>query len=259
MAVDLTEFEHGRPFAGDYMLSLGALQARLARAQLVQLKLNRRMVLVFEGLEGSGKTDILKLFTSTQDPRLYRTVTVEPGLRNDDVGHWLAPFWATLPPSGRSTLFFHSWYSRTLEDKVLGLVGDKEWTRSFDEINEFEAQQRDNGTLLIKIYCHVTEQTRMRRLEGRQDEPLLEPIAGPVAMRERSARTSYDEALRQMLDHNDTRWSPWTVVDANEMSSARIAALSAIATAMEKEFPMPKNEQAADILPMPGGREGRPG
>ena len=115
MPIDLTEYEKGQPFSGDYMLSLGALQARLARAQLIQFKLGRRAIIVLEGLEGSGKADILKLLATALDPRLFRTISVEPGLRNDETGHWLAPFWASLPRAGRSSFFFHSWYARVLE------------------------------------------------------------------------------------------------------------------------------------------------
>ena len=57
-----------------------------------------------------------------------------------------------LAAAGGTAIFLHSWYRRVLEDHVMGLVGDKEWKRGFDEINEFEAQQRDYGTALIKLY-----------------------------------------------------------------------------------------------------------
>ena len=92
--------------------------------------------------------------------------TVSPDRRHTRDGHWLARFWAKLPAAGHSAIFYHSWYRRVLEDKVLGLVTDKEWKRAFDEINEFESQQRDYGTSIVKLFFHVTDSAQDRRIAG---------------------------------------------------------------------------------------------
>ena len=41
-----------------------------------------------------------------------------------------------------------------------------------------------------------------------------------------------------MLKRTDTRWAPWHVIDGNDRKAARIAALSCIADALEKQVPM---------------------
>ena len=75
-------------------------------------------------------------------------------------GHWLARFWRQLPGAGDTAIFFRSWYRRVLDDRILGHVEDKALARAFDEINEFEAQQRDYGTLIVKLYFDVDADTQ---------------------------------------------------------------------------------------------------
>ena len=43
---------------------------------------------------------------------------------------------------------------------MLGNLDDKRWARAIDEINEFEAQQRDHGTMIAKLFFHVTPERR---------------------------------------------------------------------------------------------------
>ena len=50
-------------------------------------------------------------------------------------------------------------------------------TRAFDEINEFEAQQRDYGTLIVKLYFNVTAEVQERRLRKRAADPWLARLA----------------------------------------------------------------------------------
>src|SRR5205807_2792891 len=85
--------------------------------------------------------------------------------RDASEGHWLARFWRQLPSAGNTTIFFRSWYRRVLEDRVLGRTAEESVPRVFDEINEFEAQQRDYGTLLVKLYFDVSADVQERRLE----------------------------------------------------------------------------------------------
>lgn len=236
MSIDLTQFERGEPFAGDRGAALMALGQRIARAQLAQVIQGGRAMIVLEGLEGGGKTSVLQSIAGALDPRFVSTVHVVPDRRRSSEGHWLVRSWRSIPEDGRSTLFFHSWYRRVLEDRVLGHVEQKEWLRAFDEINEFEAQQRDHGTAIVKLLFHVTEERREQRLRRQQADPLQRMMMGPEELRGPEARTAYDEALAQVLGQTDTRWAPWTVLDANDSEAGELAAMAAVAAALEKAF-----------------------
>lgn len=249
MAIDLTLFERGVPFPGDVAGALAALQHRLARAQLSQIVHQRRVLIVIEGAEGGGKRDFVKLLGAALDPTHFVVTTVSPDRRRARDGHWLARFWADLPEAGHSAIFYHSWYRRVLEDKILGLVTDKEWKRAFDEINEFESQQRDYGTSIVKLFFHVTDAAQDRRIAERLADPWLSHMVGAEELRAEPARAAYRAALVQTLALTDTRWAPWSMVDANDAAAAQVAGLTAIADSLEKALPKSPPETAAPVVP----------
>ena len=249
MSIDLTDFERGQPYAGDVGGALASLQHRLGRAQLAQIVHQKRLIIVIEGPEGGGKRAFVKLLGAALDPTHVAVTTVSPDRRRARDGHWLARFWAKLPESGNTAIFYHSWYRRVLEDKLLGLVTDKEWKRAFDEINEFESQQRDYGTMIVKLFFHVTDDTQARRVAEREDDQWMRHLVGPEEFRSIPAHTAYRAALTQVLAQSDTRWAPWSMIDATDGDAARIAGLTAIVEAVEKALPHAPPETAGSVVP----------
>lgn len=238
MPIDLSDLERGAPFAGDHAATLAALQERLSRVQMAQVVHRRRAVIVLEGPEGAGKKAVLKQLGAALDPCHVNVHCISPDRRQSSEGHWLARFWNRLPATGATAIFFHSWYRRVLEDHVMGLVSEKEWKRGFDEINEFEAQQRDYGTLLVKLYFHATDKVLDERIAARAADPWGHHMLGPVELRTVDGREAYRQALAQMFKQTDTRWAPWVGIDANDEQAALVAALTVIAEALEKAIPM---------------------
>lgn len=236
--INLADIERGTPFTGDHAAALDALCERLARVHCAQIVHRRRAVIVLEGPEGAGKKAALRLLAAALDPCHMAVHCVTPDRRQSSEGHWLARFWNRLPAAGSTAVFFHSWYRRVLEDHVMGLVSAREWKRGFDEINEFEAQQRDYGTALVKLYFHGTDRVLDERIAARAADPWQHHLLGPVEMRTVDGRDSYREALSQVFKLTDTRWAPWVGIDANDEAAAPIAALTLIAEALEKAMPM---------------------
>ena len=249
VSIDLTDFERGDPFKGDVAGALAALQHRLARTQLSQIVHQRRAIIVIEGSEGGGKREFVKMLGAALDPTHFAVTTVSPDRRRARDGHWLARFWARLPEAGHTAIFYHSWYRRVLEDKLLGLVGDKEWKRAFDEINEFESQQRDYGSLIVKLFFHITDETQARRIAEREADEWRRHLVGPEEFRTLQARAAYRATLIQILAQTDTRWAPWSMIDANDRDAAQVAGLTAIAAGLEKALPQSPPEAAGSVVP----------
>jgi len=236
--IDLTKFERGEPFPGDHHATLTALQDRLSALQLAQIVHRKRAIILFEGWEGAGKKSALKRLAAAWDPCHFTTHSVSAGAGDDSDRHWLARFWATLPPAGSTTLFYRSWYSKVVDDRALGRGKAKDWARAYDEINEFESQQRDHGTLIVKLFFHVSAAVQDKRLRERADDPWGKWLVEPEDLREQAAYDAYHKAWQDNFTHTDTRWAPWNVIDAGDQHSARIAALSAIVDSLAQAIPL---------------------
>ena len=249
MPIDLTEFERGAPFNGDTAEALEALQDRLARLQLAQIVHRKRAIILFEGWTGSGKRAALKRLAGALDPTHVRVISVGGAAEADDDRHWLAPFWSRIPAAGDTTIFYRSWYRRIVEERVDAKLDDKRWARACDEVNEFESQQRDHGTQVVKLFFHLTAERQAANLRERQEDPwrrhlLSQATVAGLAMRERNL-----EVLHDLFAHTDTRWAPWKVIDANDESAGCIAALTAIADALEKAMPAEPPVMGETIIP----------
>ena len=249
MPIDLTEFERGVPFNGDAAEALGALSDRLARLQLSQIVHRKRAIILFEGWMGAGKKAVLKRLVGSFDPTHVRVIRVAGADETDEDRHWLAPFWSRLPAAGDTSIFYRSWYRLIVEQRVHGNLDDKRWARAIDEINEFEAQQRDHGTMFAKLFFHVTPEKQAASLRARQEDPWLrhlrdfQPLIGP-ANRDRA-----QDVLQDFFHHTNTRWAPWTVIDANDEAAGCITALTAIADQMEKAMPAEPPAMGETIVP----------
>lgn len=222
---------------GDLALSsaLAALRDHLGELQLSQIAHGRRAIILFEGPDGAGKKHALKQLAAAFDPCHFVVHSTEYDRREASEGHWLARFWRQLPTAGFTSIFFRSWYRRALVDRVLGRTPDESVLRLFDEINEFEAQQRDYGTLLVKLYFDVSADVQEKRLAERQLSPWRPRRAEDEFIR--ADDPAYQRALDELRENTDTRWSPWRTIDGDDEERAALAALEAIAEAWAKAMP----------------------
>jgi AMP-polyphosphate phosphotransferase len=248
--IDLTQFERGDPFTGDYYVELAALQGRLAALQTAQIVHRKRALVIFEGWVGSGKKAALKRLVGAWDPCHVATRCAASRDGEGDDRHWLAPFWSSLPPAGDTTIFFRSWYRRIVFERVMGRIDDKRWARACDEINEFESQQRDHGTLVVKLFFHVTPQEQARRINERAADPWQRHLLSPENLASTEYRGRTQEAVTDMFAQTDTRWAPWRIIDANDERAGRLAALRTLADAFAKAIPADPPEENGDVVPI---------
>ena len=238
MTIDLTQFEQGADYAGDYAADLAALQERLTRIQVAHIVHKRRAIIVLEGWDAAGKGGIIQRLTAEWDPRFFDVWPIAAPSPDEKDRHFLWRFWNKLPCSGDTAVFDRSWYGRVLVERVEGFASELEWTRAYDEINEFEAQQRDNNTTLVKLFVHITQETQDKRFKKRFEDPWKRWKTGAEDYRNRARRVDYLEAMADMFRLTNTRWAPWTVIDGNDKKAARIAALTCIAEGLEANVKM---------------------
>ena len=85
---------------------------------------------------------------------------------------------------------------------MLGRIDEAIVARAYDEINEFEAQQRDYGTLIVKLYFQVRPEVQDERRKARASAPWSaigrKDEAASVVQAERLKR--YRAALDTVVD-----------------------------------------------------------
>jgi AMP-polyphosphate phosphotransferase len=235
---DFDAFEKGGKYKGDYAADLLALQERLARIQVAHIVRKKPAIIVFEGWDASGKGGAIRRLVAEWDPRWFQVWPIAAPTPEEKNRHFLYRFWTRLPGNGEIAVFDRSWYGRVLVERVEGYCSKAEWKRGFDEIDEFEAQQHQEGATIVKLFMHVTQDEQDKRLRDRLESPWKQWKIAPDDFRNRARRADYLKAYAEMFKRTDTKAAPWTVIDGNNKKAARIAALTAIADQLEAQVDM---------------------
>jgi len=238
MAIDLTHFEAGEKYDGDYDAALKAVQQRLSRIQASLIGDGNKAIIAFEGWDAAGKGGVIQRLTAELDPRYFEVWPIAAPSQEEKERHFLWRFWQRLPGAGDISIFDRSWYGRVLVERVEGYASEAEWKRGYDEINEFEAQQKDCGTPVVKLFLHITQEEQDRRIIDRLENPWKRWKTGKDDFRNRARRDDYLKAIHDMFKRTDTRWAPWRVIDANDKKAARINALTYVAERLESHAAM---------------------
>jgi polyphosphate kinase 2 (PPK2 family) len=247
MPIKLSDYETGAPYSGDYDADLAKLQKRLDRILVAIIVHRKRAIVVAEGWDAAGKGGAIQRLTSGWDPRAFEVWPIKAPTEEEKARHFLWRFWTKLPPAGQIGIFDRSWYGRVLVERVEGFATEPEWRRAYDEINEFEAQQCFDGTAIVKLFFHVTSKVQDERLKARLDHPWKRWKVNAEDFRNRARRDDYVAAAEEMFARTDTRWAPWTIIDGGNKKAARIAALTAVADALEAAVPMTPPEADPEV------------
>ena len=101
MKIDISEFEAGAKYDGNYAKDLKRLQRRLAELQSLHIIHKCRTLIIFEGWDAAGKGGAIKRMTARWDPRYFQVYPVSAATREEKDKHFLWRFWKKLPASGR--------------------------------------------------------------------------------------------------------------------------------------------------------------
>jgi polyphosphate kinase 2 (PPK2 family) len=221
-----------RKLLATYQGQLNLLQRR-AREQKVST------ILVFEGWDAAGKGGAIRRINAVLDSRAVEVISIAAPSDEERAHPYLWRFWHRLPRAGRITIFDRSWYGRVLVERVEGLATEKQWRRAYAEINRFEQQLVDHGTVLLKFWMHISKQEQLRRFREREQTPWKRWKLTDDDWRNRERRDDYEIAVHDAVERTSTRHAPWILVEGNDKLYARIKVLRSICEALEKRLKRP--------------------
>ena len=217
----------------DFKAKLERLQGRLNGLQRKAVKRGVSTILVFEGWDAAGKGGAVRRVTGALDARDYQVIPIAAPSDEERAHHYLWRFWRHLSRAGRVTIFDRSWYGRVLVERVEGFAGEREWRRAYAEINQFEEQLVEHGIVLVKFWLHVTPEEQLRRFKDREGTAHKRWKLTEEDWRNREKWPRYEQAVNDMIERTSTRAAPWTLVEANDKSYARLKVLRTVCERLE--------------------------
>lgn len=191
-------------------------------------KRRRSVVILFEGADAGGKGGAIRRFTNAVDARLYRAIPIAAPTDEEKAHHYLWRFWRHIPRAGYITIFDRSWYGRVLVERVEGFATPAEWRRAYDEINQFEEQLVESGTLLFKFWLQVSDEEQLRRFKERESVPYKQYKITAEDWRNRDKTGLYRDAVNDMVVYTSTESASWILIEGDDKPYARIKVLTTL-------------------------------
>jgi polyphosphate kinase 2 (PPK2 family) len=142
-----------------------------------------------------------------------------------------------------------------LNEKLPGIKGLKDinkafWEKRYKQINRFEKNLSENGTLILKFFLHLSKDEQKIRFLDRIDSPEKNWKFSMADAKERLHWDEYQSAYEEMLSATSTDVAPWYVLPADDKWFTRLCLGSVIFFEFEKlklSYPKVNKEQLAEL------------
>lgn len=195
---------------------------------------SRSVLLVLQGMDTAGKGGMVKHVIGMVDPQGVDLASFGVPTQEEKQHHYLWRIRSALPRGGRIGVFDRSHYEDVLVVAVHDLVPREVWEKRFDEINAFEKELADQGTIIVKVALFVSSDEQKARLTERLDRPDKHWKYNPGDVTERGFLPQYRQAYQRVLDRTDTDHAPWYVIPADRKWYSRLAVTELLIDALEQ-------------------------
>ena len=192
------------------------------------------LLLIFQGIDAAGKDGAIRHVMSGVNPEGCEVYSFKQPSAEELEHDFLWRTTCRLPERGRIGIFNRSYYEEVLvvrvHPEILRNEGLSEelrdektvWEERYRSIENFETHLHLNGTHVVKIFLHLSQEEQRKRFLERIDEPDKNWKFSLADIHERKYWKQYAEAFEECLNATSTQASPWFVVPADDKENARL-------------------------------------
>ncbi|NCT90946.1 polyphosphate kinase 2 family protein [Cellulomonas sp. APG4] len=192
----------------------------------------RSVLLVLQGMDTAGKGGIVRHVLGMVDPQGVALRSFGVPTAEERTQHYLWRIRNALPRPGAIGVFDRSHYEDVLVVRVEDLVPRDVWEPRYDEINAFEAELVEAGTVVVKVMLAISPEEQAERLRERLERPDKYWKYNPGDIDARERWHDYTAAYQAVLDRTSTAHAPWYVVPADRKWYARLAVTELLTDAL---------------------------
>jgi len=227
--------------------SLKPYQAELLALQSYLEETKRRMVILFEGRDASGKGGTIRRVTRYMNEKHYRVVALGKPTEEQKTQWFFQKYVAQLPRGGEIVLFDRSWYNRAVVEPVFGFCTPEEYKNFMRGVTGFEKDLVRQGTILVKLYFSVSKEEQAARFERRKTDPLRQWKLSEIDVQAQERWDDFTNQKYEMLKKTHSSHAPWTVIRSDDKHLARLNAMKAILNSV----PYDRHNPELDFVPDP--------
>ena len=242
----------------EYDQQITGLRTRLLQLQQALRDARIPVLILVNGVEGAGKAEVVNELGEWLDPRGIDVCAYWKETDEEQARPRFWRFWRDLPSRGRIGLFFGSWYSTPIVERVLHENSKEAFAAELQRVAETERMLARDGLRIIKFWFHVSKAAQKKHFHKLEQDPLNRWRVTKQDWEYHHLYERFTRVSEQALSATHQDEAPWHIIDSENprhrnLATARLlqeqfeAALSA-ATRRKKAVPAPAPRRIPDAL-----------
>ena len=238
------------------------LERLAARQELLYAQNQHALLLIFQGMDASGKDSAISHVMSGINPQGTEVHSFKQPSAEELSHDYLWRAVKALPERGRIGIFNRSYYEEVLVVRVhsalvtaqrlpADCVTPRIWRERFEDISAFERHLCRNGTIICKFFLHVSRSEQRKRLLERLNDPAKNWKFSAADVLERTKWHAYMSVYRDALAATSHSNAPWYVIPADHKWFAHSVIADIMVNALDEldlSFPKLPPAQRRELL-----------
>jgi len=208
---------------------LKPFQAELIKLQRHLERTGKKMIILFDGRDASGKGGTIRRITRYMNEKHYRVVALGKPNHEQKTELHMKRYIEQFPRSGEIVLFDRSWYNRALVEPIMEFCTREQYKRFMKKVASYEKNFIDDGrTILLKLYFSVSREEQATRFERRKNDPLRQWKLSEVDLQAQELWDEFTVMKYRLLKKTHTPSSKWYIVKSDDKHQARLNTMKLI-------------------------------
>lgn len=211
-----------------------ALIKRIATLQsMLYAQRKQKVLLVLQGMDTSGKDGTVRAMFSGVSPMGVSAVAFKAPTDEELAHDYLWRVHQHVPVKGQIAIFNRSHYEDVLVTRVQDMIDEKECKRRYAQIRDFERMLAETGTVIVKVFLHISKEEQRERLQERLDDPDKQWKFDPNDIEQRKKWDDYQRIYEQAIRETDKPHAPWYIVPSNSKTHRNLVIASLLLETLE--------------------------
>jgi len=208
------------------------------------------VVILIGGVDGAGKGETVNLLNEWMDPRHIQAHAMGEKSDEEQQRPPMWRFWRALPPKGKIGMFFGSWYTDPIVQRVLKQTKAAQLSQSIEQINHFEKMLTDEGALILKFWFHMSKDAQEKRLKALEKNPKTRWRVTKLDWERFKLYDKFRKVSEHALRETSSAEAPWIVVEGTDARYRSLTVGRILLEALRKRLDTPSKPRTIHVAPI---------
>jgi len=222
-----------RPEEETLKVRLEAAREKLAAQQMLIKEHKIPVLVLVEGWGTAGKGSLIGDLIQNIDPRFFKVASMEQPTEEEKRKPFLCRYFVKIPEAGKFMFLDSGWMDEVTKMRLHDGMDDKQYKQRIESIKRFERQLTDNGYLVMKFFCHVSEKEQKKRIEELKKDV---DTRWRVSDNDKWQNKHYEKCktvFDRYLEETNMPFAPWYILDSKSKKWAELQALEILTQGIE--------------------------